>query len=863
MNSSDIRQKFFTFFTARGHEKVPSSSLIPAQDPTLLFANAGMNQFKDVFLGKEKRSYTRAVSIQKCVRAGGKHNDLDAVGFTKRHLTFFEMMGNFSFGDYFKKEAIEYAWEFLTKDIGLPKDKLYASVYHKDEEAYQLWLKMIGLPPERIIRLGEQDNFWQMGDTGPCGPCTEIYIDRGSALGCGQKTCAPGCACDRFLEIWNLVFMQYDRQPDGTDKPLKQTGVDTGMGFERLAAVVQNKDSVFQTDVFAPIITSIEKLTGLAYTQQPPHLQAAFHVLADHIRSSSLIIADGATPSNEGRGYVVRKIIRRAALFSQKLNKKSNIFPELVQALVEVLGPHYPELGTQQQKITAILRDEVEKFSHNLERGQHFVKDYIAQSTQKVITGQQAFKLYDTYGFPFELTSVIAQEHGFTVDREGFEMAMKQQREQSGKKQDTLHTFELPPAVTTTFTGYEELTTQSKILALIKDTVSVSDVPAGNDVWVIGDRSPFYVEGGGQVSDTGWIEVDGVRAPLKQLKRFNDAIGALVTAPARLAVGMTVRHGVDEQLRLSTMKNHTATHLLQAALIQVLGKHVQQSGSLVDPHYLRFDFTSHESPTPDQIKQVEDIVNQKVMENISVNITWSSYQDALSRGVIAFFGEKYNPERVRTVGVPGFSAELCGGTHVRATGDIGFFKITDLSSLGAGNRRIVALTGPKALALFQHSFAVVKSLSTEFSVPVPNVLNAVTQQKKFIKDLQTKLKTLNHVLVARSIPQWLNALETVGTIPFLFLELPDHSTEELKDIGTELVKSKPGLYFLVSATDTSCSYVVAASPNLASFQLKNFQAWLAQSFGLKGGGSPTMVQGGGSRFERDWVNKIKDWIKNQ
>jgi alanyl-tRNA synthetase len=496
MKSPEIRNKFYNFFIKHGHTQVASSSLIPAQDPTLLFANAGMNQFKDVFLGKEKRSYTRAVSIQKCVRAGGKHNDLDNVGFTKRHLTFFEMMGNFSFGDYFKKEAIEFAWEFITKEMKLPTHNLWATVYTTDDEAYNIWADQIGIPKDRIARLGEAENFWSMGDVGPCGPCTEIHVDRGPEFGCKELSdCGPACDCDRFLEIWNLVFMQFDRSQDGTMKELAQKGVDTGMGLERLCVVVQNKDSVYQTDLFANIIGKIEELTELSYAKQDALKQAAFHVLADHIRSSTLIIADGGAPSNEGRGYVLRKIIRRAALFAQKLTDK-NIFPELSAIVVADMGEYYPSLIQNQKLIYKVLQSEIEKFATNLVRGTAILESYFNEASKKskIITGEQAFRLYDTYGFPIELVILMAGEKGFTVDTDNFEKEMAKQKEQSGKKvEDPLDHLELPANIESEFTGYQELETSSEIIALVAGNALVDSVAAGTDCWIVTRKSPYFI----------------------------------------------------------------------------------------------------------------------------------------------------------------------------------------------------------------------------------------------------------------------------------------------------------------------------------------------------------------------------------
>lgn len=865
MNSFEIRTKFFDFFIKNGHTKIPSSSLIPAEDPTLLFANAGMNQFKDVFLGKEKRSYTRAVSIQKCIRAGGKHNDLENVGFTQRHLTFFEMMGNFSFGDYFKKEAIQFAWEFLTQELQIPAETLYASVYTFDDEAYQIWHKIIGLPADKIVRLGAKDNFWQMGDTGPCGPCSEIYVDRGPKFSCQSDNCMPGCHCDRFLEIWNLVFMQFDRQSDGTDKPLQQTGVDTGMGLERLCAVIQNKESVFETDLFTDIITETERLTGKSYKNSTPDIQAAFRVIADHIRSSCFAIADGCTPSNEGRGYVLRKIIRRAALFAQKLIDK-NFFTDVGIALIKQMSPIYPELALQEKLILKILRSEIEKFSNNLVHGQaileKYFKEILSKNGEKKISGEQAFKLYDTYGFPLELTKVIAQERGFTVDTKGFEKEMEKQKTQSGKKEIT-SPLSLDAELKTEFTGYTELRTEAQIIALLVDSTLVEQVPQNETCWIITDRSPFYVESGGQVSDQGWIIINEVKVPVKRLKKIGNALAEEIAAPEALSIGQTIMLTIDPAARLATMKNHTATHLLQSGLMKILGKGVRQAGSLVTPDYLRFDFTYPENLTPTQITQIENFVNNIIMENIPVKITETTYKNALEQGVIAFFGEKYNPEKVRVVQVNDISAELCGGTHVRATGDIGCFKITEVSALGAGNRRIVALTGQKGLMLYQECFSVIKSLGQEFSKSKPtDVLEAVHKMREQCKTAQAELKNIKKQLLKTQIPVWLVEQHMIDHLPFFYKTFKDLNAEEVRELAQELVKSKSGLYFVVSNSDKQALFAVALSPDLIEkFDLKKFALWLKEH-GLQGGVSATFIQGGAQRIAPDFETKVKEWIKN-
>jgi alanyl-tRNA synthetase len=863
MNSRDIRIKFLSFFSRNGHEIVQSSSLIPAQDPTLLFTNAGMNQFKDLFLGNEKRSYTRATSIQKCVRAGGKHNDLDNVGFTKRHLTFFEMMGNFSFGDYFKREAIHYAWDFLTKEMNLDAHKLHVSVFETDDEAYTIWLNDINIPAERIHRLGAQDNFWQMGDLGPCGPCTEIYIDRGGSYGhTNLAECGPGCDCDRFLEIWNLVFMQFDRQQDGSLKPLSQTGVDTGMGLERLCAVIQNKESVYNTDIFAPIITKIEELTGIIYEKQSADIKAAFHVLADHIRSCTFIIADGCAPTNDGRGYVLRKIIRRAALFAQKLSNK-NIFPELSRVVVAHMAAVYPELTTNADLIYTILNSEIEKFSTNLIRGHTILDRYFLDTqTTLTITGEQAFKLYDTYGFPIEIVTAAAREKGYSVDLESFEQEMLKQQTQSGKKiTDPLSHLGLD--YTTEFTGYKELETPSTIVALIVDEQLVPSVQAGETVYVITQKSPFFIVGGGQVPDQGWLIINGKETPLAEVRFINNAIAAKITTPTTLAVGDNINSRVDKTWRTNAMKNHTGTHLLQAALIELFGKQIQQSGSLVHPDYLRFDFTYHSQLTTEDIKKIEDIVNEKIREDIPVSIEYCSLKQAQQKGALAFFGEKYKPEKVRMVNIADFSTELCGGTHVATTGMIGTFKITDSSALSAGHRRIVAVTGPQAINLFQETFNTIKTISQDFKVKREAVLDTIYKQTQQIKQLTHEIKQLKNQLFYAQLPVWQQSTEVINSLPFLFLSLPYATPEELRTIGTTLEHAQAGFYFILTSVDNKQAlfYTIISTKYAHTIDMKNFAAWLKKEYELFGGGTKNSLQGGGQTYNPHIGESIKQWVQ--
>ena len=863
MNSHDVRKKFLQFFAKNNHEIVASSSLIPAQDPTLLFTNAGMNQFKDLFLGNETRSYKRATSIQKCVRAGGKHNDLDNVGFTKRHLTFFEMMGNFSFGDYFKKEAIAYAWDFLTKHVNLDANALHASVFETDDQAYDIWLNDIKLPAEKIHRLSAEHNFWQMGDLGPCGPCTEIYIDRGAQYGHANiADCGPGCDCDRFLEIWNLVFMQFDRQLDGSLKPLTQTGVDTGMGLERLCAVIQNKESVYNTDIFAPILAEIEKLSGLNYQQQDDSTKAAFHVLADHIRSSSFIIADGCAPTNDGRGYVLRKIIRRAALFTQKLTDK-NIFPELSRVVVAHMADVYPELLTNKDLIYDILKSEIDKFATNLTRGNIILARYFQESEKtKIITGQQAFKLYDTYGFPIETTVAAAREKGYTVDMGSFEEEMLKQQSQSGKK-TTDPLSHLGLSETTEFTGYSQLETSSVVTKVVYEDQPVETLPAGKTGYVITAQSPFFIVGGGQVPDQGWLKINGKRVPLEEVRFINNAIAAKITAPTTISVGDQITSLVDPTWRTNAMKNHTATHLLQAALIELFGKQIQQSGSLVHPDYLRFDFTYHSQLSTEDIKKVEDLVNEKIRQDIPVCIEYCNLKEAQKKGALAFFGEKYKPENVRVVQVADFSVELCGGTHVQTTGAIGTFKITESSALSAGHRRVVAVTGPKAIDLFQETFNAIKTLSQEFKVKREEILDAVNSQKEQLRALQQETKQLKNQLLTSQIPAWLQSTETINNLPFLFVHLPHASAEELRTIATMLEQHKPGFYFVISSADNQSLFYAVISPQYThAIDIKEFSLWLKNNHNLRGGGQKNSLQGNGEKYNPQLIDAIKKWLQN-
>jgi len=863
MKSREVRQRFLDYFKRNGHQVVASSSLIPAQDPTLLFTNAGMNQFTDCFLGKEKRSYTRAASAQKCVRAGGKHNDLENVGFTARHLTFFEMLGNFSFGDYFKKEAISFAWELLTVEYGLPAERLYASVFYKDDEAYDLWHTHIGLPASHIVRLGEKDNFWAMGDTGPCGPCTEIYLDHGSSVGCGSTQCQPGCDCDRFIEIWNLVFMQYNRSADGTLTPLAKPGVDTGMGLERLCAVLQNKKSVFATDLFAGMKQAIAAASGTAIPEHNPKVMAAFNVICDHIRSSCLLIADGCSPANDGRGYVLRKIMRRGILFASKLSDKKDLLTKVAKAFITEYKETFPELAVNETLILSIWQQEIERFMQNLQNGQAIIAKYIAHTLnlgEARLSGEHAFKLYDTYGFPLELTKVIAQEHNLGVDEESFaaEMAKQQHLSKGLGKADDTATIAFPEDLTTTFVGYEELETTSPIIWKHTDE-------AGH--WIITEQSPFYVESGGQVNDEGTVTINGHQYTVTDLKkvgsRFTPAIAVRLSPTKTLgpcAIGDSALSSVHAQARIDTVRNHTATHLLHAALHTVLGKQAKQAGSVVTKDYLRFDYTHHEAPTAQQLAHIERLINEKILEDIPTQIFTTTLDDAQRKGVVAFFGEKYNPENVRVVMVPGFSQELCGGTHAPRTGIIGSCKITSDTALATGTRRIVAVTGLKALELFQQSYRDVKTLSERFKVKPEQVVEAVGKQSSECDNLTTQLKQVRRKLLAASMESFAARIETIGSLPCLFLNIEDGDSESMRSICQFLDSKQSGFYFVTTHSGGKCSFVAATSTGLLSRIPHTELMQLLKEMHLQGGGKPGLIQGGGLPLTPEAITQLKNWL---
>ncbi len=848
MKSHEIRSKFLKFFEKNGHTIVSSSLVIPAEDPTLLFTNAGMNQFKDCFLGTEKRSYVRATTSQKCVRAGGKHNDLEQVGFTDRHLTFFEMLGNFSFGDYFKKEAIQFAWKFLTEELGLPKEKLYPTIFQDDDEAFAIWRDIIGFEPRLITRKGAAENFWQMGDTGPCGPCTEIFYDRGEEFGPYEEDI--GGQNDRYMEVWNLVFMQFNRQEDGQLIPLKQTGVDTGMGLERISAVMQGKHSLFHTDAMDPFHDAIEEFSGINYQTATRDQQIAINVLSDHIRSACIIISDGGLPSNEGRGYVLRKIIRRATLFAKKLGDTS-YYSRLVPFVGKSLGDIYPELIDSQVFIQKVVQSEVDRFADSLTGGQHIFEKYVhEQKAQSLnfISGEQAFKLYDTYGFPLELTMVLAKDAGMAIDAADFEKSMEKQREQSGKKKTAARGFVIPENVVTEFVGYDALESISKILWFEQ----------GKDAsWIVTQTTPFFTATGGQVNDAGYVTIKGASYPVMNLHKHFGSEGQLAVVMQlgkpeagefNIIVGDMAHAVVNFGVRADTANNHTGTHLLQSALIQVLGRQVKQAGSVVHPDYLRFDFTNFEAMTPEQIGQTEELVNRKIRENIPVVVLNTTLEEAKKKGVIAIFGEKYNPEKVRVIHISDYSNELCGGTHVDAIGKIGLLKIVSESSVATGIRRIHALTGTKAIEYFQECHTTVKNLTEQLKAKPEEICATITKLREQRQQGIAQLGQLKAKMMDVNIPAWCQQVQLCGKIPFLYLDLDDVDTDQMRDIATKIDAKNPGVYLILSRTGEAKERVSFTGFISAKYQSQVDIKWLAdilKAHGLFGGGKAGLIQGGG------------------
>ena len=852
--SNQIRQDFLDFFKSKGHAVVASSSLVPGNDPTLLFTNAGMVQFKDVFLGGEKRSYKRAVSSQRCVRAGGKHNDLDQVGYTARHHTFFEMLGNFSFGDYFKRDAIAYAWELLTEVWKLPKEKLLVTVYHTDDEAFAIWRDVAGVPEDRIIRIGDNkgapyasDNFWQMADTGPCGPCTEIFYDHGAHIAGGPPG-SPDEDGDRYIEIWNNVFMQFDRQPDGTLVPLPAPCVDTGMGLERLAAVLQHVHSNYEIDLFQALIRRAAELTNTQDLENK-----SLRVIADHIRACSFLIVDGVLPSNEGRGYVLRRIIRRALRHGWMLGVRGSFFHKMVAALVEQMGEAYPELREKQAMVEAALRAEEERFAETLDQGMRIFDEVAARSSGE-IPGADAFRLYDTYGFPVDLTADMARERGMGVDMAGFESAMEKQREQARAASKfasagTLSADIVASLSPTEFIGYEDLESeQLKVIALLREGASVQALNEGEHGILILDRTPFYAESGGQVGDHGQLGAGSARFEVRDTQKlagvFHGHVGHV--SSGSLKVGDVLAARVDSARRQSTVLNHSATHLLHAALREVLGTHVQQKGSLVAPDRLRFDFSHFQALSAEELKTIEDMVNAEVRRNVEAEVHHMGMQEALDFGAMALFGEKYG-DRVRVLRMGDFSTELCGGTHVQRTGDIGLFKILSEGGVAAGVRRIEAVTGEGALAHVREEEQRLGEIAELVGASKAEVGAKLRQLLDRQKQLEKTLEQMKAKSAANAALELADSAIDVGGFKLVAARLDGLDAKALRD-SVDVLKNKLVDAVILLATGSEGKASLAAGVSGAAMgkvKAGDVVSFVAAKINGKGGGRPDMAQGGG------------------
>ena len=867
-SSAQLRQQFLDYFQSKDHEIVASSSLIPSNDPTLLFVNAGMVQFKDTFLGLESRPYVRAASSQRCVRAGGKHNDLENVGYTARHHTFFEMLGNFSFGDYFKEDAIKYAWEFLTQVLKLPEEKLWVTVYDEDQQAADIWLKQVGVSAERFSRIGdkkggkkhESDNFWAMGDTGPCGPCTEIFYDHGEHI-FGGPPGSPDEDGDRYIEIWNLVFMQFNRDKDGTMNPLPKPSVDTGMGLERLAAILQNVHSNYEIDMFQSLISEAAKLTN---TEDLEH--KSLRVIADHIRSCAFLIVDGVTPSNEGRGYVLRRIIRRALRHGHQLGQSNAFFHKLVATLVEQMGGAYPELVKAQAIVEQVLSVEEARFAETLDLGMKILEDDINSLKDKTISGETIFKLYDTYGFPADLTADIARERDLNVDMDGFDRCMEEQRKRAraASKFGVDYNKDLKLDAVTEFTGYEHLISQSTVKALIKDGVLVDEISAGDEAVVVLDATPFYAESGGQVGDTGFLKAGNAQFEVMDTQKQGDAfahIGNLIEGSIK--TGDQLEAGIDAGRRLATIRNHSATHLMHAALRQVLGGHVQQKGSLVDPYKLRFDFSHFEAITPLQLTNIESMVNDQIRKNFDTDAEVMTIDDAKAKGAMALFGEKYGNE-VRVVSMGDFSMELCGGVHVKRAGDIGLFKIVSESGVASGVRRIEALTGNIALDWVEAIERQLKNVANLVKSSADDVEDKVLQLLDRLKTQEKELEQLKSKLASAAGSDLSSQVIEVNGIKVLSAKI-DAEAKSLRDLLDQL-KNKLGSAIIVlgAVNDDKVSIIAGVTKDLVGrVKAGDVVNAVAMQVGGKGGGRPDMAQAGGTQPENldAAIASVQDWVR--
>ncbi len=851
MTSASIRRAFLDYFASKQHQVVASSSLIPGNDATLLFTNAGMVQFKDVFLGQDQRNYNRAVSAQRCVRAGGKHNDLENVGYTARHHTFFEMLGNFSFGDYFKHDAIAYAWEFLTVVVKLPKDKLWVTVYETDDEAYDIWLKDVGVPAERIIRIGDNkgapyasDNFWAMGDTGPCGPCTEIFYDHGEHIWGGP----PGSAeedGDRYIEIWNIVFMQFNRHSDGRMEKLPKPSVDTGMGLERIAAILQHVHSNYEIDTFVALIKAAAEATGAKDLTDK-----SLRVVADHIRSCAFLIVDGVQPSNEGRGYVLRRIIRRAVRHGNKLGATGAFFYKLVAALVEQMGEAYPELAEKQAVVEKVLQLEEEQFGKTLQRGLVILEDALAGLSGTELPGDLVFKLYDTYGFPVDLTNDVARERNLTIDQPGFDAAMAQQRKRAQQASNfgADYNASLTSSQQTTFTGYEHEFGNASVLEILRDGQQSDSLGDGEEALVILDQTPFYAESGGQMGDTGTLTLaDGSVFTVSDTVKLAKAFAHKGKLTGSLATGAKVDAQIDAPRRAAIKRNHSATHLLHAALRSVLGEHVTQKGSLVGPDRLRFDFSHFEAVTPAELRTIETMVNQQVQLNLELQTRLMPIEQAKAAGAMALFGEKYDDE-VRVLSMGEFSIELCGGTHVNRTGDIGLIKIVSEAGIASGVRRIEAVSGAGAVAFVQQLEQQAQLVASALKGDMFSIAERVQQALERSRQLEKDIEQLNAKMASQTGASLLQQAQSIAGAKVLITELPATEPKALRTMLDELKNQLGSAVILLSTVnDGKISLIAGVSADLtAKVHAGQLVGWAAEQLGGKGGGRPDMAQAGGT-----------------
>jgi alanyl-tRNA synthetase len=862
MTSSEIRKAFLNYFEGKEHRIVRSSSLVPKNDPTLLFTNAGMVQFKGVFLSEETRDYQRAVTSQKCVRAGGKHNDLEVVGKTARHHTFFEMLGNFSFGDYFKKEAIEMAWDLLIHQWGLPADRMWITIYLEDDDAFQLWRK-IGIPADRIVRMGEKDNFWAMGETGPCGPCSELIIDQGEEVGCDRPDCQVGCDCDRFLELWNLVFMQFNRDSEGKFHPLAKPCIDTGMGLERVSAILHGVRSNYETDLFKPIFKEIETMSHIPYGKGPKS-DVSIRVIADHSRASTFLINDGVLPSNEGRGYVLRRIMRRAMRHGKILGMEEPFLHRTSFRVVDLMKDAYPELRESEAFVSKVIRNEEERFSETLDAGLKILREELEQlrkQGKKILSGEVAFRLYDTFGFPLDLTTEILQEEGMTFDEAEFRAQMEEQRQKSkqawqglgeGKVREVYRRL-ANEAAKTNFTGYEEMESESRILKLIKGDEIVSMAEEGEEVEVLTEKTPFYGEAGGQVGDQGVIFHEGFSLQVKEaIKPLENLI--LHKAKVKRGVvreGMEVSLKVDLDRRRAIALNHTGTHLLQAILREVLGTHVHQAGSFVSPERLRFDFTHFAPVEKEDLERIEALVNQKIRENLKVDTKIMQVEDALQIGAMALFGEKYG-ERVRVVMVSDFSIELCGGTHTSRTGDIGLFKIFSETGVAAGVRRIEALTGGGAYRFIKEEERELLEIASALkSAPgeLPSKLERLLERQR---ELERELLSFRDKLSHQEIVELLSSVREIKGVKVLSAKVDGKDPKRMRDFVDQLkAKMGSGIILLGGRSEHKVSLIMGVTNDLTQrFNANDLIKKIALHMGGTGGGRPDFAQAGGTDLEK-------------